>query len=211
MGAIAASARPDKLQRYRDVILASASFPVMFPPVYIPVEISGERFWEAHVDGAARAAVFAQVFMLDLEDVIEQWGTKGEDIQAELYLIVNGSLPSAIYQEVSPKLLGVLEASINTMLEATTLYSVDVIFVMAMLAKFDLRVSWIPDDVELSDNPLVFDRTKMSELFQTGYEAGGSGNPWYFTALAPDDPGETLDLVHPDFGYHIDARDYPTW
>jgi predicted acylesterase/phospholipase RssA len=41
MGFIASSDQADKLERYRDVILASASVPVLFPPVYIPVEVDG--------------------------------------------------------------------------------------------------------------------------------------------------------------------------
>jgi predicted acylesterase/phospholipase RssA len=38
MGLIAESERPDRLKRYIDVVMASAAFPVAFPPVYLEVE-----------------------------------------------------------------------------------------------------------------------------------------------------------------------------
>ena len=57
MGAIAASGRPDRLQRYRDVVLASASAPVVFSPVYIPVEAGGGKYWQMHADGGMKEGI----------------------------------------------------------------------------------------------------------------------------------------------------------
>ena len=58
MGLIAKSNHPSAPQLFRDVMLASASIPVAFPPVYIKVEVNGEEYDEMHVDGGT----FAQVF-----------------------------------------------------------------------------------------------------------------------------------------------------
>ena len=38
MGVIARSTRADRLKRYIDVVMASAAFPIAFPPVYLDVE-----------------------------------------------------------------------------------------------------------------------------------------------------------------------------
>ena len=59
LGAIAAGVHPQTGGRCsRDVILASCSFPGVFPPVPIDVEIDGRRHTELHVDGAVSANAF---------------------------------------------------------------------------------------------------------------------------------------------------------
>ena len=53
MGLIASSGRPEALELFRKVMLASASIPVAFPPVFFEVELrpGGPRYDEMHVDG----------------------------------------------------------------------------------------------------------------------------------------------------------------
>ena len=60
MGLIATSGRPDALDLFRKVMLASASIPVAFPPVLFDVELQpgGPRYDELHVDGGVGARVF---------------------------------------------------------------------------------------------------------------------------------------------------------
>ena len=43
---------------FRKILLASASIPIIFPPVYIPVEVGGEIYEEMHVDGGVATQVF---------------------------------------------------------------------------------------------------------------------------------------------------------
>jgi hypothetical protein len=50
---IAASGHPKALELIRQIILASASIPVAFPPVYIEIEKDGQLYDEMHVDGGA--------------------------------------------------------------------------------------------------------------------------------------------------------------
>jgi len=49
------------LELFRKVVLASASIPVGFPPVYIQVEVDGERYDEMHVEGEQFVVVGASV------------------------------------------------------------------------------------------------------------------------------------------------------
>ena len=49
---------PDALATFRDVLVASASIPLVFPPTLIDVEANGRRFQEMHVDGAIITPVF---------------------------------------------------------------------------------------------------------------------------------------------------------
>ena len=59
MGLIASSSRPEALELFRQVMLASASIPIAFPPVFFDVEADGQRFDEMHVDGGVGARVFS--------------------------------------------------------------------------------------------------------------------------------------------------------
>src|SRR5437764_1346302 len=50
MGAIASRGRPEDLELFRKVLLASASIPGFFPPVPLPVEVDGTTVEALHVD-----------------------------------------------------------------------------------------------------------------------------------------------------------------
>src|SRR5690606_5328979 len=111
MGAIAASGRVDRLQRYRDVLLASTSIPVVFPPVYFPVEVGGRTYGQMHVDGGATANVFFAGFMVDVLRAIEgeRWG---RNPRVDFYAIINGHLRHGPRSEpVAPNLLSIAIAS----------------------------------------------------------------------------------------------------
>ena len=58
MGLIAQANYPDKVRLFRKVMLASASIPVVFPPVFFDVKADGRLFDEMHVDGGVVAMVF---------------------------------------------------------------------------------------------------------------------------------------------------------
>ncbi len=51
MGKIAAVGTPEALKLFRDVMAASASIPLVFPPIMIEAEGQGRKFQEMHVDG----------------------------------------------------------------------------------------------------------------------------------------------------------------
>ena len=57
MGKIAAVGTPEALKLFRDVMAASASIPLVFPPILIEAEGQGRRFQEMHVDGGVTAPV----------------------------------------------------------------------------------------------------------------------------------------------------------
>jgi predicted patatin/cPLA2 family phospholipase len=55
MGRIASLRSPQAVNLFRDVLAASASIPVVFPPMLIDAEANGNRFQEMHVDGGVTA------------------------------------------------------------------------------------------------------------------------------------------------------------
>ena len=93
LGAIASSSSPRRLALYRQVVLASASIPAVFPPVLINVTVDGKPYDELHVDGG----VFAQSFFignaLDLKKTVHDahpdWN---KDAVQRLYVIRNGRI-----------------------------------------------------------------------------------------------------------------------
>src|SRR5262249_17534257 len=86
MGAIAARRNDAAVQLFRDVLLASASLPGIFPPVYIDVESNGQRFREMHVDGGLGGPFFVGP---------ETWLTNTSEVRIpakRIYVIINGKL-----------------------------------------------------------------------------------------------------------------------
>jgi predicted acylesterase/phospholipase RssA len=55
---IANSGRPDSLELARNIVMASASIPGVFPPVRIKVTVDGKTYDELHVDGGVTRQVF---------------------------------------------------------------------------------------------------------------------------------------------------------
>ena len=58
IGAIASTDNPGRRKLMRDILLASASIPGVFPPVEIIVEAPGGRFAEMHLDGGVTRQIF---------------------------------------------------------------------------------------------------------------------------------------------------------
>jgi len=72
MGAIASTGGPAAERLFERVLLASASIPVIFPPVLLEARSDGRSLQEMHVDGGAMLQIFAAppaFFLADSEDV----------------------------------------------------------------------------------------------------------------------------------------------
>ncbi|NIO07245.1 MAG: patatin, partial [Deltaproteobacteria bacterium] len=67
---IAGSAHPKALELIHKILLASASIPVAFPPVFIEVEANGQRYDEIHVDGGGASQIYLYPLGLDWRRVI---------------------------------------------------------------------------------------------------------------------------------------------
>jgi len=180
MGAIASSDRPDRLERYLDVILASMSTPVTFPPVYIDVEVEGQAYGQMHFDGAIKAPMLLRGFMVEAQRAIEQAGLSPADVRIEIYAIVNGPLlGDPIFDlPVNPTMRDISEATLAAMYISARDLSLYRSYVLARRAGFDFNVAAIPSDFEQTPLPRVFDLQKLQKLFDFGYEAAASGYPW---------------------------------
>ena len=188
MGAIAASGRPDALELFRKVLLASASIPIAFPPVFFDVEVGGQRYDEMHVDGAVAARVFLNggVFRWSVVRERAQLGPGREDI----YVIHNGQLrgdPSPTRRSLGSIASRVLEASGRSALMGDLFR----IYALALREQGEFQWVTIPPGVNLSGDE-VFDPATMRELHRIGYEKARAGPLWEV-----EPPGVTWQLTTP--------------
>jgi hypothetical protein len=190
MGAIAASGHPRARERYIDILLASCSIPVLFPPVYFDVAFEGATYHEMHADGSAESAAFLRGFMLDLEDAFGRAGVATSAIQARLHIIRNGrSSERAATAAVQPNSLAIASATIEKLFKLSASSSLYRMYMLANRYGIEFKLRSIPDAHPLDFDPYVFDTAKMTRLFETGFSLASRSDTW---ASAPPnlDPDE---------------------
>ena len=185
MGLIANSGRPEALDLFRRVMLASASIPVAFPPVMFDVELApgGPRYDEMHVDGGVGARVFLNggVFRASL---IRDRGGMGGVGKEDIFVIHNGQLipkPDPVPRGLGPIAVRVIDASGR----AAALGDLFRIFGFAQREEMAFHWVTMPNDVVMDGGDETFDPVKMQMLYDVGYRTARSGNAW---ASAP--PGQ---------------------
>jgi len=179
MGAIAASGRPDARRRYVDVLVASASVPVLFPPVYFDVEVDGRPCREMHCDGGAEAQVFLRGFMLDVEDALQGAGLTTGAVRGRLFVIRNGRPDDRPgYAAIEPTALSIAEATIEKLFKVSTTSSLYRMYVLADRYGVEFNLRMIPQDFDVGFPALVFDRAGMNRLFDLGYRTGRDSAEW---------------------------------
>lgn len=197
MGAIASSGRPDALQRYRQIILASASVPGFFPPVKIDITVNDERLTELHADGGATAQVFFRASMLDLE--IEHFAQGQRPlVGSQIYILVAGK----IYPDpkcVQPKLIDIASSSLTALTSAQTRNDLARIYTLTLLSGMDYNVAAIPQDLPISEDALNFDKAQMQELFEQGYRMAVENRVWSNTPPVLDAYQQSLPRSGTEF------------
>ena len=176
MGAIAASGHPDALELFRKVILASASVPVAFPPVLIPViGPDGKTYDEMHVDGGATSQVTFISPSIPIKPLTEK--ALGRNVERHLYLIMNNDLLPP-YAPVRPRILKVGGAAVSALIRGSGTGDLYKLYLIAERDDIDYSVGWIPPRVPCEPPAEAFDRVFMRCLFEVGEELFRSGELW---------------------------------
>lgn len=191
MGLIAASGRPDAIALFRQVMLASASIPVAFPPVLFDVTAGGRRYDEMHVDGGVGANVFYSAGVYSFAAAREGVG-RGTP-QVRIFVIHNGQL--APTPEVTTRSVrAIAMRSFDSAMKAAFVGDLFRIYGVAVREK--ARFNWIsiPDGVELGGDE-AFDPVQMRALYDLGLDSAKAGRPWSnappgFDARPVPDPGD---------------------
>lgn len=178
LGAIAASKHPARLGRYRNVLLASASIPMVFPPVYFPVDVDGKRYWQMHVDGGTIANVFFSGFMLDVQREIERTHIE-RGAQVDLYIIMNGDLkPEPLPEPIKPNLFSIATAFAYSSSWSSQIGTVTRLYRAARGIGIGFHLAGIPEDYPGAVPTTSFDPKRMTDLFHYAEDLAASGYPW---------------------------------
>jgi predicted patatin/cPLA2 family phospholipase len=169
MGAIAASGRPDARKLFCDVLLASASIPVAFPPVIFNVEVGGTNYDEMHGDGGVTTQVFGAIF---LDRLMELSGRT----QGRFFVIRNENTASG-WQPVKPRLAPIAGRTVDTMIKTQGLGDLYRLFIVSQANGTDYNLASIPDSFVMKSNG-QFDPVYMTALFDVGFKQGHDGTAW---------------------------------
>ncbi len=176
-------AKAGDLELYREVLRASASFPIVFPPV----EIEGHLF----VDGAARSNL-----------VIPGMGGRQKPNPplygaGNLYLIDNGRVtepPQALIRALGP----VAATTISVMMEQSMQTALTRSYFGAKVLGYNFNMVGIPGSVKIGNDPLAFNPAEMRAAFDAGRTLGAEDNPWQSKPTNSGDiPVWALDLMSP--------------
>jgi predicted acylesterase/phospholipase RssA len=177
MGAIAASDHPGSLALFRKVLLASASIPVAFPPVYIEVEVDGRRYDEMHVDGGVSAEFFLWGAMVDTARARAELGVHPDRPGAASIYVIRNSQIDPSPKQVRPRLVNIASRSMLTLLKAVAMGDLARIQKKAEQAGFDFFYIGIPP--EHAETPTgTFEPADMRRLFELGRAIALSPEPW---------------------------------
>ena len=179
MGAIAASNRSDKYQRFSDIIYASSALPIYLPPQYISVEIEGKQYYQMHVDGGIYSHVFMIGLFVNWKEVLDLSDDANLNFDATLYTIANRKYRNrTAYDPVEQSPTSVISALLET--------EIDLLFDRSMYRLYDsciqkgikFRMAAVPKDVNYVDVATEFNPEKMLKLFNVGYNFGLNGIKW---------------------------------
>jgi hypothetical protein len=175
MGLIATSGRPEALDLFRKVLLASSSIPVAFPPVFFNVEAGGRRYDEMHVDGSVAAFVFYTGGLFSFAQARDAAG-RGSGTE-DIFVIHNGQLlpnPETTSRTVRSIALRVFD----TAGKAAVVGDLFRIYAVSVHDQSGFHWTTIPNGVEITGDE-VFDPVRMNELYELGYRTAVAGPQWF--------------------------------
>jgi predicted acylesterase/phospholipase RssA len=185
LGAIAINGGSAARALIRDVLVASASVPGMFPPVIIRVAEDGLHGDQAHVDGAATMPFFVPSALLQTARGIPATG------RAAVFVIVDGSLSEGA-RTTRLTAHAILARSIRVGLDHLLLTTLQLTAATVQLAGADLQYSSLPADYPLPDG-FDFSASIRRPLFHYAYQCAESGRLW--TVLPTADDETSHDMV----------------
>lgn len=197
MGEIAAQGTPQSLELFRDVILASAAIPGLFPPVNIKVAADGKVYDELHVDGGVTRQIYVTPVNLPFEafDALYE-----KPPQRYVYLIQNGKMDPE-YEPVDQKTLPIATQSIYTLLLSQHRGDIYRIYRMTKDSGADFNTLAVPTDFEFRSKE-KFDVAYQKALYQRGFDLGRR-RAW---AKAPPDVPKPDRFEPPANGHAPDSN-----
>ncbi len=184
MGAIATQGGEAAVKLFRDVLVASATLPGLFPPKLIDVETpDGEggmtRHQEMHVDGGVAAPLFL------MPDALLRWRDLGQRLRrGRVYVIFNTVLdPSP--RTTPTGVTSIMGRSFETMLRFSYRQALSVAAAFCARHNLPLWVASIPS--AFSDfNMMKFDTAAMKRTFDDAEALAIAGRLWATPIATPE-------------------------
>ena len=174
MGALAQ--RTDDASRllFMDILIASASIPVAFPPVPLTLSNEGRQAVELHVDGGtvANVLVAPEPFLLRPPDGAE--GLTG-GLPGRIWVVINGH-PEPTFATATLSGVSVAVRSFDIMRKAITRADVARTAQLARTLGMGLEVISMPEDAP--DAALDFSQESMLRSYEAGRRMGVDGSGW---------------------------------
>ncbi|RDJ00658.1 hypothetical protein DVT68_04345 [Dyella solisilvae] len=171
MGAIATRGGEIARETFRDVLVASASVPGMFPPVLIHVRVGDSHYDEMHVDGSVTVPVFTTPIIAELHPEALS-ALRG----ANLYMIVNSQIhhfPRTTPLETIP----VLTMSFGAGLTFKTRVVIAETIAQARQLDFHFLMASIPADYP-TGSFIDFNPAHLRALFDYASDCAARGQLW---------------------------------
>src|SRR3982074_3481225 len=171
MGRIATIGSPQALALLRDVLAASASIPVFFPPMLIEAEANGHRFQEMHVDGGVTAPVLTlpEAFLL-------RNGALARGMHMNIYVLINDKVERdfRLVRNSTLDLAARASASVTKMQIRSVVYET---YDFARRHNFGFNLPYIDKETP-SPGSFGFETGYMRALYQYGFDKAKAGNFW---------------------------------
>lgn len=173
MGAIANSGRPDALGLFRDVLIASASIPGVFPAVTIKSKSGSRQIEELHSDGGSSMQFFG------LPDAVLASPGRQAPLNKrnpDIYVIVNNALMPE-FAETKNSTISVAGRSYATMVKSQTKQALLALYNHSQRTGSRLRIAWIDKQIPYSMlDP--FNTNYMRAVYADGYNQAMVGTVW---------------------------------
>jgi len=171
--AVAAGNDPHAAQLFRDVLLASASLPGIFPPVHVKVRVGDKVYEEMHVDGGPTRQVFLAPAQFSLKTFDRLYA---KPPHRTVYVIRNGKIGPE-YEAVQSNVLAISARSLFTLTKHQGMGDLNQIFAMTERDGAAFRLASIPSSFDVKSTQ-AFDPAYMRPLFEVGQRLGRSGEAW---------------------------------
>jgi predicted acylesterase/phospholipase RssA len=188
LGAIAKNGGPSARTLFRDVLVASASVPGMFPPVMIRVNRDGAPHDEAHVDGSATVPFFVPPAFMQTPPEARDGANR-----TAVYVIINGSLGEAP-QATRLTTRAILTRSIHAGLNHMLLTTLELTAANTQLQGATLQYSAVPG-AHTRGGAYDFRADTMRPLFRYAYECAQAGRLWTSFGRTDDGSGTSPGIT----------------
>lgn len=189
IGAIASSGNPGALKLIHKVLLASASIPGVFRPVFFDVTVGDKHYSEIHADGGVVSQVF--IYPLKLQrSVIEEF--LKYKLERHVYVVRNSKI-SPEYEAIEPNFFTLAQRSIQTLTKYDGIGDLFRLYVGTQRDGIDFNLIYIPASFN-EESKELFDPVYMGKLFELGYKIGAQPQvPWVKTPPGAEYvPGMTM-------------------